>query len=316
MTPSVFKKYIVNQLLIFGECFAKVVRAENGSIKAIAPLKHGAITYTVEAKNGDFYYQYFKNRVALKPIEKNNLLHFKENLNQDGKPMSALTKLTATIGMDKGTTKFLQEYLNNMVSPSFILEIDSDLSMEKANILGHLFKEKLVGSNGAPLVLQKGLKAKEFNAKSLKDLDISLLRDKSSRDISASLGCPLHTVGLGPFDKEAETAFFENVITPILTNIEEELNYALFAQNELKYRFIRFNIKKKMRGNMAERIDYYNGLFNIGAITQNEIRALEDMDKIEGGDTPLILENYLPIDALNQQKKLHQENEKNKKKEN
>ena len=102
-----------------------------------------------------------------------------------------------------------------MVSPSFILEIDSDLSMEKANILGHLFKEKLVGSNGAPLVLQKGLKAKEFNAKSLKDLDISLLRDKSSRDISASLGCPLHTVGLGPFDKEAETAFFENVITPI-----------------------------------------------------------------------------------------------------
>ena len=254
--------------------------------------------------------------MALKPIEKNNLLHFKENLNQDGKPMSALTKLTATIGMDKGTTKFLQEYLNNMVSPSFILEIDSDLSMEKANILGHLFKEKLVGSNGAPLVLQKGLKAKEFNAKSLKDLDISLLRDKSSRDISASLGCPLHTVGLGPFDKEAETAFFENVITPILTNIEEELNYALFAQNELKYRFIRFNIKKKMRGNMAERIDYYNGLFNIGAITQNEIRALEDMDKIEGGDTPLILENYLPIDALNQQKKLHQENEKNKKKEN
>lgn len=227
------------------------------------------------------------------------LLHFKENINNEGKQMSPLTKLTSIIGMDKGTTQFLQEYLNNMVSPSFILEIDSDLSMEKAKAIGESFRKGLIGSQGAPLVIQK-----KFNAKSLKDLDISILRGKSSRDIVTALGCPLHTIGLEPFNKEAEVAFFEDTITPMLINIEEELNNTLFAKEDLMKRFIRFNVKKKLRGNMSDRIAYYRGLFQIGAITQNEIRALEDMNKVEGGDTPLILENYLPTDILDQQNKL------------
>lgn len=44
MTPSLFKKYIINQLLIYGECFAKVIRDQDGNIKAIEPLRQGVIT--------------------------------------------------------------------------------------------------------------------------------------------------------------------------------------------------------------------------------------------------------------------------------
>ncbi|WP_162474094.1 phage portal protein [endosymbiont 'TC1' of Trimyema compressum] len=306
MTPSIFKKYIVNQMLIYGECFAKIIRNEVGTVKAIAPLRTGSITYTVTSDNGDFYYRYFNGKKLLNPLEAEDLLHFKDSLNNDGKQMSPITKLTDTIGMDKGMTKFLQEYLNNMVSPSFILEVESDLSMDKAKAIGDSFRKGIVGSHGAPLVIQKGLKAKEFNAKSLKDLDMSILIEKTNRNIVTALGCPLHTIGLEPFSKESDVAFFENTITPILTNIEEELNYKIFTKDELRKRFIRFNMKKKMRGNMAERIAYYTGLFQIGAITQNEIRALEDMNEVTGGDVPLILENYLPTEELKKQKKLDQ----------
>jgi len=309
MTPSIFKKFIVNQLLIFGECFASIIRNKNGEVIAIAPLKRGTISYTIDSFKGDFYYKYYLNQKNMTVSEKQDLLHFKDNLNGDGSSMSVITKLSSTIGMDKGMTQFLQEYLSNMVNPSFVLEVDSDISTERAKVISKTFSKEIAGTQGAPLVIQKGLKAKEFNAKSLKDLDITLMRNQSVRDIVTALNCPLHTVGLEIFNREAETSFFENVIIPILINIEEELNYKLFSKKELNTRFIKFSTKEKLRGNMQERINYYTELFRIGAITQNEIRAIEDMNKVEDGDEPLILENYLPTKHLDKQKKLENTNE-------
>ena len=309
MTPSIFKKFIVNQLLIFGECFASIIRNKKGEVIAIAPLKRGIITYTIDSLNGDFYYKYYLNQKSMSIIENQNLLHFKDNINSDGSSMSVVTKLTATLGMDKGMTQFLQEYLSNMVNPSFVLEVDSDISPERAKVISNTFKRSMAGNQGAPLVIQKGLKAKDFNAKSLKDLDITLMRNQSVRDIVTTLNCPLHTVGLESFNREAETCFFENVVIPMLINIEEELNYKLFSSKELNARFIKFSTKEKLRGNMEERINYYRELFRIGVLTQNEIRAIEDMNKVENGDEPLILENYLPSKHLDKQKKLEKINE-------
>ena len=304
MTPSIFKKFIVNQLLIFGECFASIIRNKKGEVIAIAPLKRGVVSYTIDSFNGDFYYKYYLNKKSMTVHEKQDLLHFKDNLNSDGRIMSVVTKLTATLGMDKGITQFFQEYLSNMVNPSFVLEADSDISPERAKVISNTFKKSIAGNQGAPLVIQKGLKAKDFNAKSLKDLDITLMRNQSVRDVVTTLNCPLHTIGLEVFNREAEICFFENVVIPILINIEEELNYKLFSNKELSTRFIKFNTKDKLRGNMAERINYYRELFRIGVLTQNEIRAIEDMNKVENGDRTLILENYLPTKDLDKQKKL------------
>jgi hypothetical protein len=54
-----------------------------------------------------------------------------------------------------------------------------------------------------------------------------------------------------------------------------------------------------MRGDSAARAVFYKEQHNIGAMTINEIRALEDLNPIEGGDRHYIQgNNMVPIDRI------------------
>jgi len=56
-----------------------------------------------------------------------------------------------------------------------------------------------------------------------------------------------------------------------------------------------------LRGDAASRAQYYTPLFNIGVFSQNEIRALEDMNSIgPEGDKHFVQVNVTPVDQVGQ----------------
>lgn len=308
MTPTIFKKYITMQMLIFGECFCKVIRDSTGEVIAIAPLKNSTITYEINTNSGDFFYRFYENGRFVDNVSfQNNYLHLKDNVGNDGNKISIINKLGDTLGMNSGLISFLKTYLNNMVQPSFVLEANSDLNKEQMKKISTDFKTALKDLVGLPLVLPKGFSAKEYKASRLKDLNFDELLEQNKKDILSVFEMPLHVLNLDKFDEKAENNFIKNKIIPRLINIEEEMMYTLFSKEELAVRFIKFNVNGLLRGTLTERVDYYTKMFQIGAMTQNEIRRREDMNDIEGGDVPLMLENYLPSSLLGQQKKINSE---------
>ena len=59
---------------------------------------------------------------------------------------------------------------------------------------------------------------------------------------------------------------------------------------------VRFNLDSLLRGDTEARGEYYTKLWNIGALSQNDIRRRENMNPIEDGDKYYVPLNFQPID--------------------
>lgn len=83
--------------------------------------------------------------------------------------------------------------------------------------------------------------------------------------------------------------FVRDCITPYVRRFEVELNRKLFRDNERNY-YAYFSVEGLMRGDLKGRYDAYAVARNWGWLSVNDIRDLENLNPIEGGDvylTPL-----------------------------
>jgi phage portal protein BeeE len=58
---------------------------------------------------------------------------------------------------------------------------------------------------------------------------------------------------------------------------------------------IEFNIEGLLRGDSMGRANFYRLMTSIGAMTINEVRALENLPPVEGGDVPRMQIQNVPI---------------------
>ena len=65
--------------------------------------------------------------------------------------------------------------------------------------------------------------------------------------------------------------------TPDCINIEEAHNFSCFMTSEANY-YTKFNLSAGMRGSADKRIAYYEKMLQMGVITINEVRAMEEMN--------------------------------------
>ncbi|HMA78509.1 MAG TPA: phage portal protein, partial [Candidatus Paceibacterota bacterium] len=93
-----------------------------------------------------------------------------------------------------------------------------------------------------------------------------------------------------------------NTLRPWIKRHEQEYNRKLFTANDKEQGyFVRFNMEGLLRGDSKSRSEYYSKMFNIGAMSQNEIRNLEKMNPIEGGDT-----HYTPVNLVDDEGRVTQ----------
>ncbi len=89
-------------------------------------------------------------------------------------------------------------------------------------------------------------------------------------------------------------------IDPRLTQIDQELTRKLLLPGEQGRLYIETNVDEMMWASPQERIQYWEGLFKMAAITPNEIRAYLNKNPLEGGDSAFVqVNNLAPIDQLN-----------------
>lgn len=76
----------------------------------------------------------------------------------------------------------------------------------------------------------------------------------------------------------------KEAVLPILANIECSLNRDLLLEKEKEHYFFAFDVKELLKGSTKERYEAYKIAKETGFLTLNEIRYLENYDKIEGLD--------------------------------
>ena len=101
---------------------------------------------------------------------------------------------------------------------------------------------------------------------------------------------------------EAENlAFLSETLQPLLARFESEFRAKLLSPEEQRDLSITFDTTSILRTDKQSLASYYSTLWNIGVLSQNEIRHQLDLAPIEGGDEHFIQVNMTsPKNILNQ----------------
>lgn len=89
-------------------------------------------------------------------------------------------------------------------------------------------------------------------------------------------------------------------LTPWVKRFEQEADAKLFGQNR-SWLYTRMNMNALLRGDFKTRAEGFNIFRNMGILSVNEIRALEDMNPIsaaEGGNLRVMQGQYVPLERI------------------
>lgn len=92
--------------------------------------------------------------------------------------------------------------------------------------------------------------------------------------------------------------FVVHSLRPWLVRIEQEILRSLLTPAERRLYFAEHLVDGLLRGDSAARGQYYRELSNIGALSPNDIREMENRNPIEGGDQYLVNLTMTPLDKI------------------
>lgn len=291
MTSYTWREVLMANLVLRGNSYFFIDRDKNARPTAISYIDADKVQVT--KYQGELYYNI---KGIENPVHQSNILHFL-GLGFDGcMGKSVIEVHQDTIGLSLAANKYGGNFFGNASKPSGVLKHPSKLSKEAAERLKNSWNNSYGGVSNMhrTALLEEGM---DFKTVSINPQDADFLNTRKFQvnEIARIFRVPPHLIG------DLERATFSNIeqqgidfvvhtLRPYLSNIEAELNRKLFRESEKDFYYIKFNVNGLMRGDSKARAEFYKNMSLIGAMSINEIRRFEDMNKIEGGD-----KHYYPL---------------------
>jgi HK97 family phage portal protein len=284
-----------------------------GKITGIYPLDSSKIEIYIDdigllPGKGRLWYVYRDNKGTEYRIDPDEILHFK-GLTSDGiVGITPLTQLRKTIENAGAASQYLNNSFKTGLQTKGIIHYIGDLSPEAQRRFRERFEEMASGLKNANRVSLLPL-GYQFQPLSLTMADAQFLENTqlTVKQIAAAFGVKNHQ--LNDLDRATHTnvehqqrEFYVDTLMDILTGYEQELPYKLFTQRELeKGYYIKFNVNAILRADPKTRYEGYRIAIQSGFMTANEVRALEEMEALPGGDKLLVNGNMMPIEMAGEQ---------------
>lgn len=215
----------------------------------------------------------------------------------------------------RAAQEYSASYYQNGGQPSGILRTESDLAgtvkvvdadgKERTISKKERLREEWERVHSGPAnaqriaVLDLGL---DYKPLSISNRDAQFVEQAalSVEDIARVFGVPLYKLQAG---KQSYSSNEQNAIEyvvgtlhPNATIWEQELLYKLLnPQDVARGLRIRGNLMAELRGDFNSRGTWYRNMRDNGAFSVNDIRALEDMPDVDGGDEHYASLNYVPL---------------------
>lgn len=197
-------------------------------------------------------------------------------------------------------------YMKSKWKPSLIISIEADAEElqnpeKRSKILGSYTETTEAGE---PWLIPAGeVDVKTVQPLTLNDLAIqdSLQLDKK---VAASVfGTPGFMVGIGEFNRDEYNNFIGTTIMNIARIIEQEFSKKLLHRMDW---YFKFNAKSLKQYSLAEQMDFVTEMVKDGMLNRNEGRTEFDYSPVDdpGMNEYNVLENYIPVAKVGDQKKL------------
>lgn len=308
MSSFIFRETLMTHLLLWGNAYAQIIRNGKGEVVALYPLMPNKMKVDRD-ENGELYYTYTRSTEEALTMEGStvylaprDVLHI-PGLGFDGLVgYSPIAMAKNAIGLAIATEEYGAKFFANGAAPSGVLEHPG--TIKDPARLRENWNSTFGGSanSGKVAVLEEGMK---YTPISISPEQAQFLETRKFQidEIARIFRVPPHMVG------DLEKSSFSNIeqqslefvkytLDPWVVRWEQSLARSLLTEDEKKIYFFKFNLEGLLRGDYASRMSGYATARQNGWMSANDIRELENMDKIpaeEGGDLYLINGNMLPL---------------------
>lgn len=303
MTRSSFIQWIVNTMYLYGDGNAVVYpQFRRGYLRDLKPIPSAMTAFIPE---GMWDYKVLINGEEYDPDE---VLHFVLNPGNyypwKGQGLQVALKDVANNLKQAAATE--KGFMQSKWKPSIIVKVDA-LTEEFASPEGRsrLLAEYIDTSEvGEPwMIPAEQFSVEQIKPLSLSDLALSDMVTLDKKTVASILGVPPFVLGVDEFKREEWNNFINSTIMPIAKMIEQELTKKLLYSPEY---YFRFNPRSLYNYELRDMASIADEQYVRGIMTGNEARSWLGLPPMDGLDQLVILENYLPIDRIGDQKKLVQ----------
>lgn len=302
MTRHTWMTGIVMNMLLYGRGNAVVVpHTEEGLLGDLEPIAADRVSFVQDGR---------KYKVLIDGIEKDpaDLLHFVYRPDKyqlwRGRGISIeLKDVARNLGQASDTTN---GFMESKWKPSVIVKVDA-LTDEFASKEGRskLLEDYIsTAKAGEPwMIPAEQFSVEQIRPLSLADLAISDVVELDKKTVASIVGVPAFLLGVGEFNDKEWNNFINSTVHGIAQSIEQELTKKLLITPKWYWKF---NIRSLYSYDLKELADVYKDLRATGVVTGNEVRDAIGMEPRDDLDELQMLENYIPVDRLGDQKKLVQ----------
>lgn len=317
MSTFDYERLMMCNQLLRGNAYAWIFRDRaTGHPLELIPLPPDHVEPWID-RDGRLWYRFCHPRTgALYDLRPEEMLHYKAYSEDGIRGVSVLRRAALTLDTAQAAQQYENSTWRSGGQPSGILTTDVDLGdvievpQPDGTVLEVDPKEHLRQSwekihrgpdNAMRLaVLDLGLK---YQPISMNNTDAQFVESNEVRvaDVCRFFGVPLHLAYAGKQSYQSnEQNGIEYVNYTLLgyeTQWGQEDSYKLLLPGE-RARSLRVKreLKVFLRGDTAAQAAWYKAMREVSALSPNEIRALEDMGAIPGGDSYYASWNYGPLD--------------------
>lgn len=315
MTPFQFKQTMEAHRQLYGNAYAEIEWSKTGYPKALWILNPLATKVVMEKDNHGNLKRYLVQTTLVNGkvvnLPYSSVLHIKGLSTSGIMGKSPIDVARETIGIQIAGQKFTGKFYANGTMSSGVLKVPQSLKPEAKAVIRQEWERFNNGLDNSHRVaiLDAGL---DYQSLGIKQSDAQYIETQkfSIAEIARIFNVPLHMLA------DLERATFSNIeqqslefvrdtLSPLLISWEQELQYQLFTEEEIEEKkyYFKFNLNSLLRGDSTNRAAYYEKMINLGIYSINEVRELEDKDKIKNGDKHYMSLNYIDIDLMNEYQK-------------
>ena len=273
---------VVASLLVHGNSYTRVFRDRNGEVVNLVVLD----PTTVEVKRSAIGRKIFIVEGENKPLTSDEVRHIID-LAEPGSlvGISRVSKLKDALGVATALQAYAARFFGQGSTTSGIIEFPGPLNAEQAKNLVDGFDSRHRGwRKGHKTGVLSGGATYKSTTVANDQAQFLDSRRFAVEEMARAFNIPLHMMGIPDTASYASVEqnnlqFVSHTLRPILEKIE--WSYSQLLPNQA---FIKFNFNALLRGDMQSRATAYSIMGQSGYYSVNDVRRLEDLSPVQGGD--------------------------------
>ena len=304
-TSFEFRSTLLTNCCIWGNAYALKTMNGDGTVTALTPL-HPLYVTPRELESGEIVFDYYAaDGTQSGRFTSRQVIHVRYLSDNGWKGLCPLNLLAPVIKLARLMDIASQRFWSNDARPSVILESSQPIPEPAMKTLARSWNTMFRGplNTGKTCVLPNGITAREFAPSSAVDSDLVAVRQFLVEEIARGMRVPASMIGGdGGSYEDDMLRFTQQTVTPWVNRMESAFQRGLFNQEEELNNQI--DVRGMMRGDSSSRAQYYASLFNMAAMSPNDVRRAEELPPLEteaADNTYIPLNNFSPLQIAAQQ---------------